>query len=246
MRADMAKVIVERPRHGSRDSNKRKGAKRRWGRTPPEEWPHRDRLPGHQIRSKSFNEHLGPLRRYLRKQVGRPWDKVFSEICANINRNSVVQDHVRDHVFDYVAVNVLLVDGVPCHNDGRQYGQPLRDGWGWTLFYVCPLTGLLRLVKGRRRWRPPRADVEQHRFIKVSDTLQCQDRGGAWHLVRVAALPGPDYRTSCHKRDALLNKEVAFITASEARQHYGAAVYAVESRRLLKQELKQWPIPLDG
>ena len=52
----------------------------------------------HQGHTKWLNEHLGPLRRYLDSQVGRPWDKVFSEICAHIDRSSAVQDHVRDHV----------------------------------------------------------------------------------------------------------------------------------------------------
>ena len=57
---------------------------------------------------KSLNEHLGPLRRYLSSQVGRPWDKVYAEICAHISVDSAVQDHVRDHVFDYVTVDVLF------------------------------------------------------------------------------------------------------------------------------------------
>src|SRR5438270_13646859 len=99
MRADMAKVIVERPRHGSR-MRKHKGQARRWGRTPLDEYPRHDRMIGKIVHTKSLNEHLGPLRRYLARQVGRPWDKVFSEICANISLDSAVQVHVRDHVFD--------------------------------------------------------------------------------------------------------------------------------------------------
>jgi hypothetical protein len=109
--------------------------------------------------TKLLNEHLGPLRRYLDKQVGRPWDTVFSEICRHINRNSAVQDHVRDHVEDYVATHVILIDGVPCDGSrSRTYGRPLSK-LRYRPWYVCPRTGLLRRVevvgrkpKGRRGW----------------------------------------------------------------------------------------------
>ena len=84
-----------------------------------------------------LNEHLGPLRRYLDSQVGRPWDKVFSEICAHIDRSSAVQDHVRDHVEDYVTVHVILIDGVLCHGEGGySYGKPLSQ-MHYKPWYVC-------------------------------------------------------------------------------------------------------------
>lgn len=110
MRPDMAKVIVERPRFGSRMRGYAKGYQRQQRRVRLDELPKRERMK--QAKHwKSLNEHLGPLRRYLLKQVGRPWDKVFAEISEHISRDSAVQDHVRDHVYDYVAVNVVTVDG---------------------------------------------------------------------------------------------------------------------------------------
>jgi hypothetical protein len=129
MRADMAKVIVERPRVKGWSGNKPKGYQRRMRRYgeegPPCREGIRDRWQGG---GKYLNEHLGPLRRYLDSQVGRPWDKVFSEICAHIDRNSAVQDHVRDHVAQYVCVHVLLIDGVPCAGEGGfAYGRPLHE-----------------------------------------------------------------------------------------------------------------------
>lgn len=148
MREDMAKVIVERPRHGSRDQGTPKGARRRVQGVGDEGLPAREgmrRRWRHQ--PKSLNEHLGPLRRYLDSQVGRPWNKVFSEICAHINRNSAVQDHVRDHVSGYVVTHVIKIDGVPCGGEGgRGYGRPLRE-MRWVTWYVCPRTGILRRLK---------------------------------------------------------------------------------------------------
>ena len=76
MRPDMYKVIVERPRRGKR--------------TRPLAIRFRNDLesPAHlSMRAvydhRELNENLNPLRRYLRAQVGRPWSKVFSEICES-------------------------------------------------------------------------------------------------------------------------------------------------------------------
>ncbi|MFX8308882.1 hypothetical protein ABTL21_19880, partial [Acinetobacter baumannii] len=43
---------------------------------------------------KDLNENLGPLRRFLERQVGRPWNDVYSEIARNLRVTSTVQQHV--------------------------------------------------------------------------------------------------------------------------------------------------------
>ena len=148
MRADMAKVIVERPRGKGWAWNKPKGYRRRLGRYGQDGPPNHEGIKARwHGRTKDLNEHLGPLRRYLDRQVGRPWDKVFSEICAHINRNSAVQDHVRDHVEAYVCIHIILIDGVPCSAEGgREYGEPLSH-FRYRRWYVCPRSGLLKKVK---------------------------------------------------------------------------------------------------
>ena len=155
MRADMAKVIVERPRKKGGAWNKPKGYQRRLRRHGEDGPPTREGIKARwQAHTKDLNEHLGPRRRYLDKQVGRPWDKVFSEICARIDRSSAVQDHVRDHVAEYIATHVILIDGVPCNGEGgKSYGKPLHQirSRPW---YVCPRTGLLRRVSMPSRKRP--------------------------------------------------------------------------------------------
>ena len=84
MRSDMAKVVTERPRRGHGNPSKK------WGRRlRKHEYDAEDHGPTraaiarrHQYgwNAKEFSDLLGPLRRYLHKQVGRPWDKVWSEI----------------------------------------------------------------------------------------------------------------------------------------------------------------------
>jgi hypothetical protein len=246
MRADMAKVIVERPRVKGWAWNKPKGYQRRLRRYGDDGPPTREGIKAcWQGGSKYLNEHLGPLRRYLDSQVGRPWDKVFSEICANIDRNSAVQDHVRDHVEDYVTTHVILIDGVPCNGEGgRIYGTPLHE-FRYRPWYVCPRTGLLRRVKvaGRKRKSRPKQESPPA-FIPVSDTLQCRFLDGAWHLVTLRPLPGPHQYGCCRAVDVLLKRPVVEITARQARRHYGAEVYAVTTRRLARKELRQYPIPV--
>lgn len=247
MRPDMAKVIVERPRKKGCAWNKPKGYQRHlhsYGEDgPPRREGIKTRWQGH---TKYLNEHLGPLRRYLDSQVGRPWDKVFAEICTHIDRNSAVQDHVRDHVDGYVTVHVILIDGVPCNGEGGwHYGRPLHElrSRAW---YVCPRTGLLRRVKVVARKRQRRQKQENPPpYLPVGKSLQCRFLDGAWHLITLKPLPTPEWnRKRCKDWDILLNRPVTEITETDAKMHYGAAVYAVSKRRLAKRELSQYPIPV--
>lgn len=135
MRRDMFKVIVERPRVGA--AHHRKGR-------PPRELEDHPRAQGmrrpHQRQGgKSLNEHLAPLRRFLHKQVGRSWDKVYSEICAGLRAGHPIHDHVRQHVFDYVAIESPRL---------RNRAVLRRK-----LFYVDARTGLLCLNKQRQPLR---------------------------------------------------------------------------------------------
>ena len=135
MRSDMAKVIVERPR-------RLEGFSRR-GRVLAD-----DLLPSHEgmraphVRNwggKVLNENLAPLRRYLERQVGRPWDRVYAEISAHLRPTSAVQQHVRDHLHDFVAVAPRRLA-----NQLRQ--RPGSDLWHQP-FYVDRRTGLLCRTK---------------------------------------------------------------------------------------------------
>jgi hypothetical protein len=81
MREDMYKVIVERPRRGK--SGDATAARLRREFDGPIRLGMRAGY-GH----RSLNENLAPLRRYLHAQIGRPWNRVFSEICAGLYGSS--------------------------------------------------------------------------------------------------------------------------------------------------------------
>src|ERR1700730_16624160 len=129
MREDMSRVIVERPRLG--------GGRTRKGRACPlDDLPKQEGMRRPYMRSgdwKTLNENLAPLRRYLERQVGRPWNKIYSEIAQRLRIDSAVQQHVRDHLRDFVAVKPRRVRRSWSSGSGR---------W-WQPFYVDPRTGLL-------------------------------------------------------------------------------------------------------
>jgi hypothetical protein len=145
MRRDMSKVIVERPRRGGGRDRKRRQAREF------DDMPSKQSMKRGHTDLKDLNENLAPLKRYLRKNVGRPWDKVFSEICENIRMDNAVQKHVRGHVFDYVHLHVI-VEGKMIFTS-RFWG--VYELWNGDL-YVCPKSGLLKEYHLRNKARSRR------------------------------------------------------------------------------------------
>ncbi len=187
MREDMSRVIVERPRTGAGWA--RKGRVKTLDNLPTKIGVHRLRV---EIgTSKGLNENLAPLRRYLEKQVGRPWNKVFSEISRHVRAENVVQQHVRQHLHDFVAIN-------PRRDVADRFGRRLNRPWHQPL-YVDPKDGLLkrtdRLPDVRRARRlekdgpaPPPTEV------RLSDECVLQRIDGLWYEVSMKPLPDPQYR----------------------------------------------------
>jgi hypothetical protein len=239
MRADMAKVIVERPRSGSRYKHEGKGYHRRRQRLAPEELPRREGIKARaRGAEKRLSENLAPLGRFLGSCVGRPWDDVFAEICENISRDSAVQDHVRDHVRDFVATHVVLIGGVPCVGEGWHYGRPLGEVFRRQHLYVCPHTGLLRRLEVPSRKRPRPHRPREPNPVRLDAGRQCRWVDGAWHLVTLAPWVSPGY-------DVVLRRRVDELTPEQVVRAYGARVYATAKRRLGKKEMRQLPIPID-
>jgi hypothetical protein len=240
MRSDMAKVIVERPRHGSRMcASDCKGRRREERQLGLDALRKREGIKySYHSETKSLNEHLGPLRRFLDSRVGQQWDQVFAEISARIRPDSAVQDHVRDHVFDYVQRHVVLIDGVPCSGEGRFYGRPLHKTWRRKVWYVCPQSGMLKrlTLPIEHPFRPKKQEAVTPRPVRVDEQYYCEVIGDRWCLVEVRPIPKP----------AGLSQYKAWEESCRtARAKYGAAVEAVSHRPLSKSEMRQLPVPVD-
>lgn len=236
MRCDMAKVIVERPRYGSRSATKGKGYDRRTARLGWEEQPKREGIKVRGGGQKSLNEHLTPLRRYLAGQVGRAWDKIFADVCRYLDRNSAVQDHVRDHLEDYVARCVIVQGGKLYRGTGYGVGRPL-----YSLFYVCPRTGILK--KNPRPRSRYFERVEKLAIQPLGDRTGLVRRDGVWNVITWEKVPatfwiggGPISATHVSHWDALLKTK---LYREEALRIYGRAIHVVSARRACKREVRR-------
>jgi hypothetical protein len=189
MREDMSRVIVERPR--IIDGLARKGRSR-----PLEDLPSHEGMRRSQRERggyKMLNENLAPLRRFLERQVGRPWDKVYADIAARLRVDSTVQQHVRDHLRDFVATR-------PRRGLSGWYRLAGESLWHQPL-YVDPRDGLLkrtdRLPEAKARRR---RDAERSRRtapadrVELSASRELRRIDGIWYEVTLAPLPQPEYR----------------------------------------------------
>ena len=165
MREDMAKVIVERPRRGGFGQAQRPNAVPTW-----EAQPIKQGMKYRLADTKSLNENLAPLRRYLARQVGRPWAKVYSEISANLKATNAVQQHVRDHLKDYVAIKVSF----------NKAGEPMSVSRWWRSydFYVDPRDGILKRAKADTDKARKRAKERRRQRLALSAEQSQQDQIG--------------------------------------------------------------------
>jgi hypothetical protein len=193
MRKDMDKVLVTTPRIGSSNKNGEVKEQRRYTRDNDNfDLPQKSSMKPkgkHSWDRKSLNEYLNPLVRYLAKNCGRPWDKVYSEICENMDRRGIVQDHIFQHLFDYVEIHPTFKDGKP-HSPGYGGLSPLyKSGWS---FYVDK-NGTLREPKERR---PPWGeDKENQNLIKTDNEsvfLIKRDSDGTWFRASLEDWPDDD------------------------------------------------------
>ena len=191
MREDMSRVIVERPRLGG--DRGRKGRSVALDDLPKQEGMRRRHMLSGD--GKMLNENLSPLRRYLERQVGRPWNKVYSEISRHLRADNTVQQHVRDHISDFVAVRprrrkiALLALAVGYEHYDRLWFEPL---------YVDPKDGLLkrtdRLPEAKRLRRVQKVPLAQPDRIALSPGRELRRIDGLWFEVTLAPLPEPEYR----------------------------------------------------
>jgi|HubBroStandDraft_3_1064219.scaffolds.fasta_scaffold180203_2 hypothetical protein len=175
MRSDMHKVIVERPRMLRSKWKNRKTAlrlsesQRAHAIAEAEDYDGGSPRASSARHEKHLNENLAPLRRYLRRQVGRPWDKVYSEICRTIDTRSAVGLHVLQHVEGFIALDTFLENG-RIYERGWYHPSEVQG------LYVHPLTGIVRLAKRR----PSTLKRSELNLVAVSETLEYEKIDGLW------------------------------------------------------------------
>lgn len=239
MRKDMSKVIVERPRTGRSRAGLRPGRTRTLvdddgepirakGAREPAKRPQKD---------KGLNETLNPLKRYLASNIGRPWDKVYSEISEHLKPTSTVQQHVRDHLQDFVAIKTRMKAGKVMVASRFGGERALEDHH--SLHYVHPRTGLLRKNEHYQRWgakwRAARLKAEAElaqRMRVIDEKTQLHLFDDAWWEVKLAKIPPAAPYTDVIRR--------AKLSTLNGEKLYGRpGVYARDKRQLSKAEIKR-------
>ena len=196
MRKDMDKVLVTTPRIGSN----RKNAEVRKSRRIERDGSYDD-LPSYSSMKpkvknwwgrKELNEYLNPLIRYLKKNCDRPWNKVYSDICKNMDHRGAVQGHIFQHLFDYVELHPVFKNG-----------KPHRVKWGLIPLYKTGYTFYVDkngFLKEPKEKRPPWREVEVNpNLIKTNDDSIFYVRraaDGTWFKVSLEVWPDFDYVSS--------------------------------------------------
>ena len=160
MRKDMAKKLCERPRYGSSVDlgNFLKPSKSGDPEGMALREPMRARWRSDYI---ELNDYLAPLRRYLGKQVGRPWNDVYSEISKELRLDKETDRHVLLHVSRIVSKVTIGRDGEWLVDDRAGFG-PKTISRQW--LYVDPHDGTLKRGLGdsrKQKWRKMREEKNQ-------------------------------------------------------------------------------------
>lgn len=206
MREDMSKVVIERPRWGhGLPSRKTRLRIRRYD--PDKEY---DDLPSRVSGSRSkyirsreikyFSDLIGPLRRFLRKNVGRPWNLVYSEMKEILDDRTVTGRHVFEHVEWEVETHALIGDDGELYKleYGRRY-QPIYE------FYVDPRTGLLcwsdneSSERRLRKLRKLERDAPEVNRVLLSINTCYAKLNGIWYFIEFKNYENEDDRDQANQ-----------------------------------------------
>lgn len=184
----MHKVVIERPRW-SPGPNKMG----RQANLPDELLPKVQGMRRPYNCRKAFTDLLGPLRRWLRSQLGRPWNDVYSEACAVIKPDSAIRLHIKTHLLQFVERYTFIHEGEVCILDPYA-GKPRRiesQRFGWEVFYVHPVSGFLLAVKpqSRRQWRQDRISKKRETLRWLDSRSALKRINGIWFMCEFREIP---------------------------------------------------------
>jgi hypothetical protein len=229
----MHKVVIERPRW-----NPGPGKNRRRANLPDELWPKFEGIKRPHSCRKGLTDLLGPLKRWLQSQVGRPWNDVYSEACAVIKPDSIIRAHVKTHLLQFVQRNTFMHDGVVSYlATGRGGGiRPvLAEKFFRRVFYVHPETGLLEKIEpvSRKQWNAGRyRSDDKRRWIRRGVALQ-QIRG-LWFECHFEVVP-VDVRFKAYD-----HAWERVVSRGELARHESDYLLCKRKRQLSRQELRRY------
>jgi hypothetical protein len=217
MRSDLNKLLCERERHRSGDHFTNYRQLKAFDtsldeddgpNTPMKESMKRRYNAGWS--QKELNENLNPLWGAVRKAVGRPWDKFYSELCENFDKRSVINQHILQHLFDKVETKDIFVGEDGKLWDKGSYGGACILEESHCEYYVDPRDGILKFNKQKltnsqrtkiREAKFAAAEAKVKRVIDKENVLHLQN--GVWFHYTLKDVPVAivTYRSSSIKND---------------------------------------------
>lgn len=240
MRPDFAKVVTERPRDGSSAPCGVQHKGRSQELILDEDFSKKREPMSKGRGTKRFTDVLGPLRGYLRQQIGRPWDKVYSELCQHFNKNSVSQSHVLDHVKDYVELKIQYVlkgkkkfpydtQGVPVYSSSDKHFQ----------LFVCPESGILKMAPIRNWRKEYRKSQEKDRPKCIDGKFYMEDSDKIWYELEIEYVPKKEWHLviafDVFKKTTVFGSKWNFYNYTYGKE----CCYAKSKRQLNKKEIRK-------
>jgi hypothetical protein len=125
---------------------------------------------------KQFHDKLGPAYRWLASQTGRPWSKVYSDLCARFDTRTIAGRHI---VFDHMLLSVT-------RHDDPNFNHRRDD-------LVIDAHGILRKTAGfGRSYKAIRAEVLEWAAGRV-----CAKTCRGWWWFRREPIGSPCHRIHC-------------------------------------------------
>lgn len=234
MKEYFSKLLTEQERAGSKNRSVKWG--RRLKYDPDSEYEdqppsrvssgrHKQEMYG-RVESKNLTDVLNPLKGFLRKNVGRKWDDVYSELCQGLDRRSVSGLHVFTHLWQYVEKKTLMVNGKVHYythaGRGLNYTAPIEDGYRFEQFYIHPETGLL-CESDRTNYRRFRYRGENSLLVrKIEEGKRYQRIDGIWYYVEYGKMDkydGYNERYVLFGRSPWMTKETVVILKKKQLNH---------------------------
>lgn len=212
MRDDLDKVITESPRSGGS-----------WGgKKFPRQRKHKGDFEGmDQVRiktsirdaygtnrdvknrrTKTFTDVLAPIYGLIRKNVGKNWDKLFSDMRKKFKPDSRVHQHIYEHLFQFIEVKTRIQNGVIEYNDGRTSWRhkPWNPIDSSVEFYVHPKTNCIIRNKKYKTYTQANKERYKERLAEeaktkkvISKDLEAHKIKDVWYLFEFDLTPKVQY-----------------------------------------------------
>jgi hypothetical protein len=204
----MNKIVVERERWGSSRPS------RKWGKRlayvpgcdyedePKKVSSSRDRQ---YVCPRDFTDVLTPVKGFLWKNIGRPWDKVYGELRSGLDVRKVTGRHVFQHLERMVELNCFEDENhqIQYLDESRHWRRPGVEG-----FYVHPRTRTLSYAPHTSKAEAQRKSLDRRPIegFWIDDTRAYRIVNGIWYVVN-------------HKIVHVSRKAASFPEAWDAVQH---------------------------